>query len=561
MLTRLLSYGRSVRLLAMLHILFEWLPVVETFLSAWIILHYFYQTELLVPGIVLLFVLCILQFMYLGFFDRKNAGIWLNQAKLEMKTAYLNSLFSQVDSTTESEVLQRDIKGFERLDSFYQILFPAVIKFVLSFLLFCFLSLLWKSYLPFDVLLYFVLLGLGMRFLRTQGDQTNRRHLTSFMRLGARFLDDLAGMNTLVMYQVDADHQKKFERSSEFFRKKTMALLFYQLQSLFILSFSLFFTLLVALGQSYQQVLTTSFGVEKAVLLWLLFAYLLLSTRQLGYFVHLVKSNTPPLQAIFKIIDQAQLATTQQVTDLQLDKLHFYQVSFGYPGQEKLLTEIDITLKKGKLHGFVGRNGSGKSTLTKLIRGQLKPTSGTIFLGKHNQTFLTQQQIQAHTAYLASEPLLFAGTIEENIRLGMPEKTDWQEVLSAAGLCGFVTALPKAFQTQVGENGKLLSPGQRQQIAFARLLLMDKDIYLFDEATSSIDKQNAQIILNALKCLSQEKLVIVISHKWEEIVQLDDLVFLDQRKVFFGTPESLYQQNQQYQRLADTQLKVEEEQT
>ena len=182
--------------------------------------------------------------------------------------------------------------------------------------------------------------------------------------------------------------------------------------------------------------------------------------------------------------------------------------------------------------------------------GEQISRNGKIYMNDKLVTDENIGQLQQSIGYLDSNAYLFQGTIEENLCFGTTSP-DWQSILENYQLCQFVKSLPLGFQTQVGENGRLLSPGQRQQIAFARLVLADKEVYIFDEVTSNIDASNSQQILQAMKQLSRKKIVLVITHNWIDIQQMDQVLFLDEHNLEVSTHSKLFDTDKNYRKLVE----------
>lgn len=160
-----------------------------------------------------------------------------------------------------------------------------------------------------------------------------------------------------------------------------------------------------------------------------------------------------------------------------------------------------------------------------------------------------------HVAYLGPKTVLFDGTIEDNL-FQDNSSDDWQKTLQDLDLCQFVTQLPQGYQTQVGENGSQLSPGQRQQIAVARAILNDKQVYIFDEVTSNIDPENADLILTAIKKISLHKVVLLITHRLADLEQLSQLYLITDKRLVSGDFASLQADIPEFKQLVQAQRKL-----
>lgn len=233
--------------------------------------------------------------------------------------------------------------------------------------------------------------------------------------------------------------------------------------------------------------------------------------------------------------------------------IKFDNVIFGYD-DEDVLKNITFTVKSGSKTALVGSSGSGKSTVLKLAAGFYKASSGNIFLGGTDISNVDDESLLKYYSVVFQDVLLFDGTIMDNIRLGNKNATD-DEVIKAAKLANcdsFVSNLPNGYMTTIGENGKLLSGGEKQRISIARAIIKDAPIVLLDEVTSALDIQNENLIQKAVSHITRNKTVIVIAHKLNTIKDCDNILVFDKGKIVEqGTHEELLKQNGYYKKLYD----------
>ena len=233
--------------------------------------------------------------------------------------------------------------------------------------------------------------------------------------------------------------------------------------------------------------------------------------------------------------------------------IKFDNVTFGYD-DEDVLKNVTFTVKSGSKTALVGSSGSGKSTLLKLAAGFYKASSGNIFLGGTDISNVDDETLLKYYSVVFQDVLLFDGTIMDNIRLGNKNATD-DEVKKAAKLANcdsFVSNLPNGYMTTIGENGKLLSGGEKQRISIARAIIKDAPIVLLDEVTSALDIQNENLIQKAVSHITKNKTVIVIAHKLNTIKDCDNILVFDKGKIVEqGTHEELLKQNGYYKKLYD----------
>ena len=233
--------------------------------------------------------------------------------------------------------------------------------------------------------------------------------------------------------------------------------------------------------------------------------------------------------------------------------ISFDNVTFGYE-DEDVLKNATFTVKSGSKTALVGSSGSGKSTVLKLAAGFYKASSGNVFLDGTDISKVDDESLLQYYSIVFQDVLLFDGTIMDNIRLGNKNATD-DEVIEAAKLANcdsFVSNLPDGYMTTIGENGKLLSGGEKQRISIARAIIKDAPIVLLDEVTSALDIQNENLIQKAISHITKNKTVIVIAHKLNTIKDCDNILVFDKGKIVEqGTHEELLKQNGYYKKLYD----------
>jgi ABC-type multidrug transport system fused ATPase/permease subunit len=231
-------------------------------------------------------------------------------------------------------------------------------------------------------------------------------------------------------------------------------------------------------------------------------------------------------------------------------------VSFSYTGRRDTLRDISFEVRPGETVAIVGPTGAGKTTLTNLLIRFFDPQAGTITLDGIDIAKLTLRSLREQFSVVLQEPLLFSGTIAENIRYGRLDASqdDVEKAARAANAHDFVAGLPKGYDTVIGERGAQLSGGERQRIAVARAFLKDAPILILDEPTSSIDSRTEGVILDALDDLMAGRTSFMVAHRLSTVRHADQILVLDRgRIVERGTHAELLAHGGLYRALYEAQ--------
>jgi subfamily B ATP-binding cassette protein MsbA len=245
------------------------------------------------------------------------------------------------------------------------------------------------------------------------------------------------------------------------------------------------------------------------------------------------------------------------------ESVHFEGVSFSYQGEEggtisrEILHDIDLEVRRGEIVAFVGSSGAGKSTLVHLIPRFFDVTGGRLLIDEHDVRDVTLGSLREQVGIVTQDTILFNDTVRNNIAYGQPHvpmKT--VEAAARAALAhDFIRALPKGYDTSIGERGVRLSGGERQRIAIARALLKNAPILILDEATSALDSESESLVQSALHNLMQGRTVFVIAHRLSTIRRANRIVVIENGTIAdTGSHENLMTRLGTYRRLYELQF-------
>ncbi len=256
---------------------------------------------------------------------------------------------------------------------------------------------------------------------------------------------------------------------------------------------------------------------------------------------HLAEVNGPlqrglaASENVFGLIDAMPERTTgKPLLGRASGRIDFIDVSFSYPGQERLaLSQVNLSVMPGETVAFVGTSGGGKSTLVNLVPDFYSPTSGEIRLDGEPITQIALESLRAQIAMVSQNVVLFEDSVAANIAYGddHPDQERIMDAARAAHLADVIANLPQGLETQVGNNGMRLSGGQRQRLAIARAIYKNAPILILDEATSALDSESERAVQLALDELMKGRTTLVIAHRLSTIERADRIVVLDGGKI------------------------------
>jgi ATP-binding cassette, subfamily B, bacterial len=270
-------------------------------------------------------------------------------------------------------------------------------------------------------------------------------------------------------------------------------------------------------------------------------------------------------ERIFKLIDTVPEVLNRpdaMPAETILGEIEFEHVDFYYEDRKPILTDFSLKVKPGETIALVGPTGGGKTTIVNLLCRFYEPKEGIIRINGRDYTSYTMQSIHSRIGIVLQTPHLFSGTVRENIRYGRLDATD-SEIEAAALVAGaheFITSLEKGYEQNVGEGGNLLSVGQKQLVSLARAVLARPEIFIMDEATSSVDTLTEALIQKGMEALMTGRTSFIIAHRLSTIRRADRIVVIDAGRIAeMGTHAELLHHRDHYYHLYTQQFKLEKE--
>jgi ABC-type transport system involved in Fe-S cluster assembly fused permease/ATPase subunit len=285
----------------------------------------------------------------------------------------------------------------------------------------------------------------------------------------------------------------------------------------------------------------------------------------LGFVYREMKRALADVEGMFDILQLSPAIMDKEgaaVLPADADGICFDNVSFSYHSGRPILKNVSFTVPAGKKVAIVGPSGAGKSTIARLLFRFYETSTGDIWIGGYPLSGVTQASLRERIGVVPQDTVLFNDSLRENILYGCPTASE-QKMLEAsehAMLADFISKLPKGYETMVGERGLKVSGGEKQRIAIARTLLKKPKIFLFDEATSSLDSKTEQAINQSLQKIAKDHTTLIIAHRLSTVVDCDEIIVLDEGQIVErGTHQDLLRQGGRYQEMWRVQVHSSED--
>lgn len=458
-----------------------------------------------------------------------------------------------------SELVQLSVEGIDQLEIYFGRYLPQFFYSMLAPIT-LFVMLVWIEWKSALVLLIFVpLIPISIIAVQKFAKRLLSRYWVAYTGLGDSFLDNLQGLTTLKIYQADEWKHHEMNKEAEQFRRITMKVLTMQLNSVSVMD-------MIAYGGAALGCITAAFAyingslsLAGVLLIILLSSEFFLPLRLLGSYFHIAMNGMTASDKIFRILDiQEDKASTDSLMD-SLFPIHVENLQYGYLKDQDVLKKIHLDIPKGTFIGVCGVSGSGKSTLAKVLCGMRKDYRGHITCGKQERSKIEDSSFWKSACYVGHQGFIAKGTVKENLLMGNEYANDdamWR-ALKQVRLDAFIQS-QGGLDMKLEEGGANFSGGQRQRLVLARALLKDCVFYIFDEATSNIDSESEQAILDVIQELRSKKTIFMITHRLRAMTECDHIYLLDNGALQeSGSHQALMKKRGKYYELYSAQQELE----
>ncbi|WP_297298000.1 ABC transporter ATP-binding protein/permease [uncultured Brachyspira sp.] len=477
--------------------------------------------------------------------------------KIYNKLLTLGSRYKEKFST--SEIVQISMEGVDQLEVYFGRYLPQFFySMIAPIILFCVLSTI--SLKSAVILLICVpLIPISIVAIVKIAKRILKKYWGSYSDLGEIFLEDVQGLTTLKIYKADEKKNEEMNIEAEKFRIATMNLLFMQLNSTTIMDIIAYGGAALGVIISVLEYMKGNINLAGTFTIIMLSAEFFIPLRLLGSFFHIAMNGISASDKMFEILDMKEDDKRVNNINRENEEITFKDVSFAYNEDKTILKNINLTIKEKSFVSIVGVSGSGKSTISGLISLKNENYKGSIKIGDIELSTIDKDDLYKRIVVVDHNSYLFEGTVYDNLKMAGDHITEKQmnDVLKQVELYDFLQS-ENGLQTNIMEKAANLSGGQRQRLALARAILLNGDIYIFDEATSNVDIESEESIMEVIRDIAKEKTVILISHRLYNCILSDHIYFLKDGVIKEeGTHTHLMNINGEYAKIYNEQSNLE----
>ena len=462
------------------------------------------------------------------------------------------------DNMSMAGLTQLSMEGVEQLDLYYSAYIPQFFYAMIAPIILFVVTVRINWAVALVLLACVPLIPMSIIAVSRYAKKIFAKYWGKYTSMGDSFLDSVQGLKELKIFQADAAQNIKMNETSEEFRKITMKVLVMQLASTTIMDMVAYGGAGLGVALTINAVVNGSLSAYAALFLILVAVDFFLPLRAFGSAFHIAMNGASAGNKILSLLAQPDPVWGSETVDNT--EITVKAVTFSYDGTRDVLKHASMKFGSTGMYAIVGESGSGKSTVVNLLLGAYHPQQGSILVGNKPLETLSRESYYSHISVVSYNTYIFNETIRQNFMLAKADVTE-DEIFTAlkkVNLYDFIIE-NGGLDKVITEDAANISGGQKQRLALAINLVANKDIYIFDEATSNIDIESEAIIMNNIKELSKEKSVIVISHRLANVIVADTIYYIEDGEVKeHGTHEELMNMHEGYAKLYTTQKNLEE---
>lgn len=493
---------------------------------------------------------------------RKNHMV-VHEVKHNLRSAIYKKVLSMgtlyQEKLTTQEIVHLAVEGVEQLEAYFgSYLTQFYYSFASTIILFLFMSPI-NMKVALVMLVLSPLIPLFLLLILKIVKNVQKKYWSKYADVGNLFLDSLQGLTTLKVFKADEHRASELDEMAQGFRKQTMRVLSMQLNSIMLIDWMAYggaaCGVIIALNEFYLG----HMDIYQTILILLLIADFFVPMRLLTSFFHIAMTGVTASESMLEFLNEPSKAVYGHKSYEKNAEIRLKDMVYSYQDGTVALKNIDMEFKPGQMTAIVGPSGCGKSTLASILAGEYLQPKGSVFYGNEESYSLARGEINKNIIRITHDGHVFAGSVRSNLLLGDEDASDKRliEVLEMVSLWGVFSKMD-GLDTEVLSQGKNLSGGQAQRLSLARALLYDAEVYIFDEATSSIDVESEKIIMNIIEKIAAYKTVIYISHRLASVVNAHKIyVMRDGRLVESGVHRDLIEKDGLYAHLYKQQEELE----
>lgn len=483
-------------------------------------------------------------------------------AKKDLRERVYNKIVKlgvrSTDGMSMAGLTQVSMEGVEQLDLYYSSYIPQFFYAMIAPIV-LFAVTVWIDWRVAIVLLLCVpLIPISIVAVSRYAKKIFAKYWGKYTSMGDSFLDSVQGLKELKIFQADEAQHKKMNETSEEFRKITMKVLVMQLASTTIMDLVAYGGAGIGIAVAVSGVVNRGLSPFAALFLILVAVDFFLPLRAFGAAFHVAMNGESAGGKILSLLEQPDPVWGKD--DVAGTELELKNVTFSYDGKRDVLKNVSMRFAERGMTSIVGESGCGKSTVVNMLFGAYRPREGEATIGGKSLTSLSRESYYSHLAVVSYNTYIFNETVRENFKLANKHVTE-DEIYSALNKVNLEEFIREngGLDKVIIEDAANISGGQKQRLALAINLVANKEIYVFDEATSNIDIESEAIIMANIKELSKDKSVIVISHRLANVVPSDAIYYMESGEVKeSGSHDELMMKNGGYAKLYRTQKALEE---